>query len=80
MDACFSGATLAIVGTVLTALTSAIGVLFTRLLASKDEQIRTLQDERRAFHEGWIKTLSANRTVAAVATQAMEIAERRTNE
>lgn len=46
MDACFSGASLTIVGALLTALTGAIGMLFRHLMTSKNDQIRMLTDER----------------------------------
>ena len=40
-----------------------------------EEQIRELTKDKRDFHEGWIKSLSAGKSVAQAAARAMDIAD-----
>lgn len=71
---------------IMTPITGCIALLFRELLKSKDAQIADLkaqlakvdQDKDRAI-DGWVKTLSTSQTVAKAATQAIDIAERRSD-
>jgi len=56
-DACFSPASLALLGAIGVAIQAAIGGLFWALMRSKDDSIREARAERDRMADGWEATI-----------------------